>query len=157
MTTAAKKSLVVLGAGTAGTMVANKLRHRLPSTRWTITVVDRTDIHDYQPGYLFIPFGLSSPEQVRRARHAFIGDGIDLVLAEVDSVDPAARSITLGDGRALTYDYLVIASGTTPRPDQTLFFLHGRPDHGPVLDGRPVPVPALVEVMQSLPRALDAA
>ena len=119
MATTTKKSLVVLGAGTAGTMVANKLRHRLPRTEWTITVVDKTDIHDYQPGYLFIPFGLNAPEQIRRTKHALIGDDVELVLAEVDMVDPEARAVTLTDGGTLSYDYLVIASGTTPRPDQT--------------------------------------
>ena len=113
------KSLVVLGAGTAGTMVANKLRHRLPKSDWKITVVDKTDIHDYQPGYLFIPFGMNTPEQIRKSKHAFIHDGIELVLAEVDRVDAEARSVSLTDGRTLPYDYLVIASGTTPRPDQT--------------------------------------
>ena len=113
------KSLVVLGAGTAGTMVANKLRHRLPKSDWKITVVDKTDIHDYQPGYLFIPFGMNTPEQIRKSKHAFIHDGIELVLADVDRVDAEARSVSLTDGRTLPYDYLVIASGTTPRPDQT--------------------------------------
>ena len=92
MTTTTKKSLVVLGAGTAGTMVANKLRNRLPKNDWTITVVDKTDIHDYQPGYLFIPFGMNTPEQIRKTKHAFIGDGVELVLAEIDKVDPVARS-----------------------------------------------------------------
>jgi sulfide:quinone oxidoreductase len=118
-TTTTKKSLVVLGAGTAGTMVANKLRHRLSKSDWQITVVDKTDIHDYQPGYLFIPFGMNTPEQIRKTKHAFISDGVELVLAEVDKVDPEARSVALTDGRTLAYDYLVIASGTSPRPDQT--------------------------------------
>jgi sulfide:quinone oxidoreductase len=117
--TTTPKSLVVLGAGTAGTMVANKLRHRLSKSDWKITVVDKTDIHDYQPGYLFIPFGMNTPEQIRKSKHAFIHDGIELVLADVDRVDAEARSVSLTDGRTLPYDYLVIASGTTPRPDQT--------------------------------------
>ena len=52
--TTTTKNLVVLGAGTAGTMVVNKLRRALPAEDWTITVVDRDDIHDYQPGYLFM-------------------------------------------------------------------------------------------------------
>ena len=51
------KRLVVLGAGTAGTMVANKLRHRLDRDAWSITVVDQDDHHHYQPGYPFVPFG----------------------------------------------------------------------------------------------------
>ena len=117
--TTTQKSLVVLGAGTAGTMVANKLRHRLSKSDWKITVVDKTDIHDYQPGYLFIPFRMNTPEQIRKSKHAFIHDGIELVLADVDRVDAEARSVSLTDGRTLPYDYLVIASGTSPRPDQT--------------------------------------
>ena len=110
---------MVLGAGTAGTMVVNRLRRRLPASEWRITVVDKDDWHDYQPGYLFLPFGLIEPDQVRRSRHAFIADGVDLVLGEVDRVDPEGREVRLTDGRTLAYDQLVIASGTSPRPDQT--------------------------------------
>ena len=117
MTTTAK-NLVVLGAGTAGTMVVNKLHRALPSEDWTITVVDRDDVHDYQPGYLFLPFGMSTPEQVRRASAPLIADGVELVMAEVDRVDAAAKAVRLTGGRVLAYDQLVIATGTTPRPDQ---------------------------------------
>jgi sulfide:quinone oxidoreductase len=113
------RTLVILGGGTAGTMAANKLRDRLAAEDWRIVVVDKDDNHDYQPGYLFIPFGTNTPKQVRRSRHAFIHDGIDLVMAEIDRVDPEAKKVALADGRRLDYDYLVIASGTTPRPDQT--------------------------------------
>jgi len=114
-----KKRLLVLGAGTAGTMVVNKLRRRLDVSTWDITVVDRDDVHPYQPGYLFLPFGTYSPKQVTRSRHRFLPDHVDFVIGDVDVVDPAASTVTLVDGRALAYDYLVIASGTSPRPDQT--------------------------------------
>lgn len=113
------RRLLVLGGGTAGTMIVNKLRRRLPAAEWEITVVDRDDEHRYQPGYLFMPFGTYTPQQVVRKRHAFIPNGVTLVLAEVDRVDAAAQSVLLEDGRSLPYDYLVIATGTTPRPDQT--------------------------------------
>src|SRR5450759_4656823 len=116
---AVKKRLLVLGAGTAGTMIVNKLRRRLDAGTWDITVVDRDDVHPYQPGYLFLPFGTYSPQQVTRARHKFLPDHVDFVIGEVDVIDPAASTVTLVDGRALAYDYLVIASGTSPRPDQT--------------------------------------
>ncbi len=109
--------IVVLGAGTAGTMLVNRLRRRLDDS-WSLTVVDRDDAHPYQPGFLFVPFGGATDELVR-SRHAFVHDGVDLVLGTVDRVDAAARQVALGDGRVLTYDYLVIASGTTLRPDQT--------------------------------------
>ena len=113
------KHLVVLGAGTAGTMVVNKLRKRLPATEWSITVVDKDDIHDYQPGYLFIPFRMNTPGQVRRSKRPYLNDDVEVVMAEVERVDAPASTVHLVGGRTLHYDQLVIASGTTPRPDQT--------------------------------------
>jgi len=112
------KHLVVLGAGTAGTMAANRLRRALPAS-WSVTVVDRDDEHLYQPGLLLLPFGTYRPEQLVRSRHAFVADGIELLAGEVDRVDATARTVHLADGRELAYDLLVIASGTSPRPDQT--------------------------------------
>jgi sulfide:quinone oxidoreductase len=100
-------------------MIANKLRHRLGRTEWSITVVDRDDEHHYQPGYLFLPFGGYSREQVVRSRHAFLPDGVDFVVGSVDKVEPQANVVLLDGGRELPYDQLVIATGTTPRPDQT--------------------------------------
>ena len=114
-----QKRLLVLGAGTAGTMIVNRLRRRLDAGDWAITVVDQDDVHHYQPGYLFVPFGTYSPEQITRSRHATLPDGVDFVIGDVDRVDAATNTVALTDGRTLGYDYLVIASGTTPRPDQT--------------------------------------
>jgi sulfide:quinone oxidoreductase len=119
------KRLLVLGGGTAGTMVANKLRRRLDRSRWQITVVDQNDRHLYQPGFLFIPFGIYRPDEVVKPRQRFIPHGVKLVLGEIDRVDAERSTVTLIDGRRLDYDYLVIATGTTPRPDQTPGMLDG--------------------------------
>ena len=113
------KDLVILGGGTAGTMIANKLRRRLENGEWRITVVDRDDDHHYQPGYLFLPFGGYSQEQVVKPRHTFLPEGVDFVVGSVDRVAPEENVVLLEGGRELPYDQLVIASGTTPRPDQT--------------------------------------
>ncbi|MGH3332724.1 MAG: type III sulfide quinone reductase, selenoprotein subtype, partial [Nocardioidaceae bacterium] len=115
----AVKNLLVLGAGTAGTMIVNKLRRRLDRAEWQITVVDQDDRHNYQPGYLFLPFGTYVPSQVTRSRHTFLPDGVDFVVGEVDKVAAEANQVVMVDGRELGYDYLVIATGTAPRPDQT--------------------------------------
>jgi sulfide:quinone oxidoreductase len=112
------KRLVVLGGGTAGTMVVNKL-HRKLGSRWQITIVDQDDRHLYQPGFLFIPFGSYQPSDVAKPRRRFISDGVEFVLGEIEKVDAHASEVHLADGRRLGYDYLVIATGATPRPDQT--------------------------------------
>ncbi|WP_432559798.1 type III sulfide quinone reductase, selenoprotein subtype [Granulicoccus sp. GXG6511] len=109
--------LLILGAGTAGTMVANRLRAQLDAS-WQVTVVDVDDRHHYQPGYLFVPFGSYAPQRVEKSRRAQLADGVIFVEGEISRVDSAARSVLLTDGRALAYDWLVIASGTRPRPEQ---------------------------------------
>lgn len=113
------RRLVVLGGGTAGTMVANKLRRRLANHEWSITVVDRDDAHVYQPGLLLLPFGVYRPDELVKPRRRFIPPGVELVLVDIVRVDAEANQVMLGDGRTLRYDYLVIATGTAPRPDQT--------------------------------------
>ncbi len=113
------RQLLVLGGGTAGTMVANRLRARLPADEWGITVVDRDDEHRYQPGYLFIPFGGYRREHVVRTRHDLLADRVTYVQSEVDRVLPEENKVVLTDGRRLSYDFLVIASGTTTRPEET--------------------------------------
>lgn len=117
--------LLVLGGGTAGTMIVNKLRRRLDPTLWNITVVDRDDEHHYQPGYLQVAFGATAPSAVVRSRHAQIADGITFTTGEVDVVDPQRHEVRLTDGRALPYEQLVIATGTTPRPEETPGLLGG--------------------------------
>ena len=56
------KTLLILGAGTGGTMVANKMSHLLNENEWKIIIVDKNETHYYQPGFLFIPFGIYSPQ-----------------------------------------------------------------------------------------------
>lgn len=113
------KHLVVLGGGTAGTMIVNKLRGKLSRREWDITVVDRDDDHLYQPGLLFLPFGVYVPDELVKPRQQFLPDGVTLVRAEIDRVDADRATVVLAGGDELIYDQLVIATGTSPRPDQT--------------------------------------
>ncbi len=113
------KQLLILGGGTAGTMAANRLRKRLDQGTWKITVVDQNDAHIYQPGNLFIPFGIYDPRDVVKPRKRFLSPGIDLVLGEIDRVFPEENRVLLAGERVLRYDYLIIATGASPRPDQT--------------------------------------
>ncbi len=115
-----KKRLVVLGGGTAGTMVVNKLHKKLDSDEWSITVIDKDNKHIYQPGLLLLPFGVYSPGELVKERDHFFPDGIEYIQEEIDRVDPEMNLIYLTSGRSVSYDQLVVATGTTPRPDQTM-------------------------------------
>lgn len=112
------KNLVILGAGTAGTMMANKLATRL-SEDWLITVVDRDDVHVYQPGLLFLPFGDYDEKDILKPRSLFFGSDIQLNLSGVTKVEADTKKVYLGDGSALTYDVLIVATGTRLVPEQT--------------------------------------
>ncbi|NQW32023.1 MAG: NAD(P)/FAD-dependent oxidoreductase [Actinomycetales bacterium] len=111
------KKLLVLGGGTAGTMSANRLAHQLKD--WKVTVIDRDDNHRYQPGFLFMPFGTYAPDQVTRSRRDALNKNVDLILGEVDRIDGEANKVLLENGTEFEYDYLIIATGVGPRPDQT--------------------------------------
>lgn len=111
------KKLLILGGGTAGTMSANRLSSKLKD--WQVTVIDRDDNHRYQPGYLFMPFGTYSPEQVTKSRREILHKGVNLVYGEIDRIVGEDNKVLLTDGSEHSYDYLIIATGVAPRPDQT--------------------------------------
>ncbi len=113
------RRLLVLGAGTAGTMVVNKLRPLLARDAWDITIVDQSEEHHYQPGYLFVPFGTYRPDEIVKPRRRLIADGVRQVTGVIDEVVPAAHVVRLADGTELPYDQLVIATGTHPAPEET--------------------------------------
>jgi len=113
------KKLLVLGAGTAGTMVVNRLCHRLNEGEWQATIVDQSETHYYQPGFLFIPFGMYSQEDVIKPRRDFIPPGVELIMSRIEAIEPDHNRVKLSNGRTLNYDILVIATGTDIRPEQT--------------------------------------
>ncbi|MEZ4437736.1 MAG: FAD/NAD(P)-binding oxidoreductase [Polyangiaceae bacterium] len=112
------KNLVVLGAGTAGTMMANKLAERLDAD-WAITVVDRDDVHLYQPGLLFLPFGEYSETEIVKARSPFFPSRVKLDLSGITKVEADAKKVHLGSGETLSYDVLILATGSRLVPEQT--------------------------------------
>ncbi len=113
------KNLLVLGAGTAGTMVVNKMRRVLGPREWKITIVDQEETHYYQPGFLVIPFGIYGRDDVIRSRQGSLSPGIDLVTAEIDRIQPDDNEVRLLDGTVLSYDLLVIATGCQIDPTET--------------------------------------
>jgi len=111
--------VVILGGGTGGTLAANRLRRRFGSDELSITVVDQDDRHVYQPGLLFVPFGLTHVEDIVRPRRRQLHRGIGFVQQPIDRVDLATHEVHLTDGTTLGYDVLVVASGATLVPEET--------------------------------------
>ncbi|HET9075685.1 MAG TPA: FAD/NAD(P)-binding oxidoreductase [Acidimicrobiales bacterium] len=111
--------VVILGGGTGGTLVANRLRHLLAATEAEITVIDQDDLHIYQPGLLFVPFGLVKVARLVRSRSGQLDSGVAFRQVGVDHVDIDHDQVVLADGSHLGYDVLVVATGAALRPEET--------------------------------------
>ncbi|MCC6931288.1 MAG: NAD(P)/FAD-dependent oxidoreductase [Gemmatimonadaceae bacterium] len=113
------KRILILGGGTAGTMMAAKLVHVLPLDDWEIAVVDQDDEHVYQPGLLFLPFGDYTRSELVKRRSAVLPPAAKLILAVVDRIVPDENRVTLLGGASIAYDFLIIATGSRIVPAET--------------------------------------
>jgi sulfide:quinone oxidoreductase len=113
------KKLLILGAGTAGTMMANKMRKDLPDSEWDITIIDKEKNHLYQPGFLFIPFGYYKKRDIVKPSGIFFAKGINFFIKEIDKINASENKVFLTDGSSIGYDILIIATGTRIIPEET--------------------------------------
>ena len=113
------KKLLILGAGTAGTIMANKMRKGLTRNEWNITIVERDRNHYYQPGFLFLPFGYSKRKDIIKPVQKFIPSGVDVLNEEIDIIEAGANKVKLINGVNLDYDILIIATGVRLSPEDT--------------------------------------
>jgi sulfide:quinone oxidoreductase len=114
-----RKQIVIIGGGTGGTMVANRLRRQFDENDADIHVIDRDDRHVYQPGLLFVPFGLTTIEEIVRPRQRQLHNGIQFHEDEVETVLVGREQVLLESGKLLPYDVLVVASGARLQPEET--------------------------------------
>ncbi|MBS1625516.1 MAG: FAD-dependent oxidoreductase, partial [Bacteroidetes bacterium] len=112
------KRIVILGAGTAGTMMANHLRHQHALRDWEIVIIDEREVHYYQPGFLFLPFDIYQPEDIVKPIREFMPDGVHLVTGRIESIQPDQSHVLLSDGTSVRYDILIVATGARPVPEE---------------------------------------
>ncbi len=113
------KKLVILGAGTAGTIMANKLAPVLDKSEWEITIVDQHETHYYQPGFLFIPFGIYTREDVIRPKRDYIPRHVNVEISPIEMIEAQNNRVKLSNGKVLNYDILIIATGSDIHPEET--------------------------------------
>ena len=111
--------IVILGGGTGGTLTANRLRKTYSANEASVTVIDENDDHIYQPGLLFVPFGMMKPEDLVRPRGDQLHAGIDYLTTGVDRVEIATQTVYLNDKSEISYDVLVVATGAVLAPEET--------------------------------------
>jgi sulfide:quinone oxidoreductase len=113
------KRIVILGAGTGGTMMANRLVRTLSDDDVAITVIDRDDLHLYQPGLLFLPFGQYRQSELIKSRKRLVDPRVRLLFGEIDRIAPDEKLVSMEGGEKLPYDVLIVATGSRVLPDAT--------------------------------------
>jgi len=111
------RKVLILGSGAGGTIVANMLRKELSASEWEITIIDREEQHHYQAGYLFIPFGIYSKDDVLKPKKEFIPKGVEFIVDNINRIDKEQRCVVTSQGR-YDYDWLVIATGCDIYPSE---------------------------------------
>ena len=112
------KKIVILGAGAGGTMLANKLVKTAQNNGLAIKVIDHSDVHYYQPGFLFIPFGIYSKNMVVKPRRDYIPGGVEFIQARTEKIEPDKNRVILENNVKVDYDILVIATGSRIAPEE---------------------------------------
>ncbi|WP_276390014.1 type III sulfide quinone reductase, selenoprotein subtype [Eudoraea chungangensis] len=112
------KNLLILGAGTAGTMMANHLNSKLPAVDWNISIIDECKTHYYQPGFLFLPFDIYSSKQVKKKGSKFIPKRVSYIQQSIDKIIPEENKVLLKSGESCSYDILIVATGTKTVPEE---------------------------------------
>ena len=118
--------ILILGGGVGGTLTANllvkRLRKQIDAHAVTVTVVDQTGRHTYQPGFMYIAMGGERAERLERPERSLLDRRVNLVIGEVAAVDDGRRTVTLADGQMLPWDYLVLATGSRIVPEEIPHF-----------------------------------
>jgi sulfide:quinone oxidoreductase len=113
--------ILILGGGVGGTLTANllarRLRRQLKAGTATITVVDASGEHVYQPGFMYIAMGGERAAKLHRPERGLLDPRVTLVVGTVERIDETARIVQLVDGERLGYDQLVLATGSRIVPE----------------------------------------
>ena len=113
------KTLLILGAGAGGSMIANKMLRMLDLSKWQIVIVDKDENHYYQPGFLFVPFEVENLARFVKPKEKYLPKNTRFILSDIEIIEPDKNQVALTkDNEVIKYDYLVIATGTDIKPSE---------------------------------------
>jgi sulfide:quinone oxidoreductase len=114
---------LIVGGGTAGTIVANNLARRLTAEtragKVRITLLSASDRHMYQPGLLYVAFGHMTPDQLYRDEASLLEPNIDFHVDPVTKFNLDKNQVLTAGGKTHDFDILVIATGSRMVPEET--------------------------------------
>jgi len=105
------KQILILGAGSAGVMAANRLRKEFSMDEVELTVIEKSDKHYYQPAYSLIVWDLEEPENIVRPVKGLLHDGINLITDEAKKINAEENIVATAKSGDIHYDWLIITTG----------------------------------------------
>jgi sulfide:quinone oxidoreductase len=111
----AGKTILILGGGVGGLIAARELRRLLPHEH-RVVLVEKNSRHAFAPSFLWLMTGDRRPEQISSDLHQLVPTGVEVLLAEVQAIDPANRRVQT-NAQTLSYDYLIVALGAELAPE----------------------------------------
>jgi sulfide:quinone oxidoreductase len=118
--------VVILGGGVGGTLLANllvrKLKAEIHRHEATVTLVDETGEHVYQPGFMYIAMGGERAEKLQRPERSLLDREVVLQVGRAVRIDEATGCVEMDDGSQIGYDQLVIATGSRIVPEEIEHF-----------------------------------
>ena len=113
--------IVILGGGVGGTLTANllarRLGRRIDAGEVSLTVVDASGNHVYQPGFMYIAMGGERADKLQKPERSLLDQRVDLIVGNVIRVDEPGRAVILENGTVVAYDELVLATGSRILPE----------------------------------------
>lgn len=101
--------VLIVGAGAAGIATASSLLVRDPSL--DIAIIDPAEVHYYQPGWTMVGAGVFRPASTARTLASTVPAPVTWIKAAVQGFDPQAQTVSLEDGRQVSYEQLVVCPG----------------------------------------------
>lgn len=103
--------IVIIGGGFGGLHAAKGLAH-LPVD---VTLVDRRNHHLFQPLLYQVALAVLSPADIAQPIRSILRhqSNTEVLMDEVVGIDAATRQVSLKSDARLSYDYLVLATGST--------------------------------------------
>ncbi|MBF8295126.1 MAG: FAD-dependent pyridine nucleotide-disulfide oxidoreductase, partial [Bacteroidetes bacterium] len=109
------KTILILGGGVGGIVVANELRQKLP-LKHRVVLIEKNSEHAFAPSFLWLMTGDRKAEKITKPIRTLVRSEVEVIHAEVTGIDIPNRRITTTT-QPLDFDYLIVALGAELAPE----------------------------------------
>lgn len=106
-----KYQVLIIGAGTGGTMVAAQLNKKHPAIK--VGIIDPAEFHYYQPAWTLVGAGTYNYSNTKKPMKDYIPSGSTWIKDKVTKINAKENHLETAENGTIEYDYLVVSPGLT--------------------------------------------